>query len=94
MTGSNDKKPDCYGVLDIVFPVDPDDGLRQTPAGCFDCRRKTECLKTALAGKDGLKAEDERVDRAFDSGMIGFFERWSRKKVIHKKRKMGDQLKK
>ncbi len=94
MTESNSTPPDCYGVLDIVFPIDEDDGLRHTPTTCFDCRYKTECLRTAMAGKDGLKAEDEHVDRAFESGMIGFFERWSRKKRIHKKRKMGDKPKK
>jgi hypothetical protein len=35
-----------------------------------------------LKGKAGLKVQEEHVDRSYDSGMIGFVERWSKKKAI------------
>jgi len=35
--------------------------------------------------KEGLKVKEEMVDRAYNSGMIGFFKRWSDKKDFHRK---------
>ena len=38
--------PDCFGILDKVFPM-TDMGLRQTPNSCYDrCSviMKTKCL--------------------------------------------------
>ncbi|QTA93525.1 hypothetical protein [Desulfonema magnum] len=80
------KYPSCFGVLDIVFPKGEDD-LRHTPEDCLACEHKTECLKTAMGRSDGLKVREEVIDRAYDSGMISFLERWSKKKVIHRKKK-------
>jgi hypothetical protein len=37
---------------------------------------------TALRSLEGLKLEEERVDRAYEYGFIGKLERWSRKKLI------------
>jgi hypothetical protein len=55
-------------------------GLRQTPESCMPCCYKTECLRKAMADKGGITVREEMVDRAYASGMVGFFERWSRKK--------------
>lgn len=81
--------PSCFGNLDIVFPKRPD-GLRHSADKCFKCSHKTECLKTAMEGKAGLKLKEELVDKAYDSGGIGFFERWVRKKDIKTKIKKGE----
>jgi hypothetical protein len=81
-----DKPPDCFANLGIVFPMGKD-GLRNTPQKCLACRFKTECLKTAIQGRDGLKVREEQIDRAYRSGMIGFFARWSKKKVIERQKK-------
>lgn len=91
MTG--EQYPDCYGILDKVFPMDEHSGLRITPTECFACTHKTQCLKTALHAKDGLKAKEELVDRAFESGMLGFIQRWSQKKEIHRQMKEKAQRK-
>ncbi len=82
MQESEDKLPSCFGNLDIVFPKSTD-GLRHTPKTCFSCPEKTLCLKRAMAGKKGLQVKEEVTDRAYESGSIGFFERWSQKKKIH-----------
>lgn len=36
-----------------------------------------------MAEKGGLTVREEIVDRAYASGMVGFFERWSRKKALN-----------
>jgi len=79
---------DCFGKLEIVFPLG-DDGLRHTPAPCLECPYKTECLRTGLKGSAGLKVHEEHVDRSYDSGMISFVERWSRKKAIDRQKNSG-----
>ena len=88
MTQSENKIHDCFGKLEIVFPLG-DDGLRHTPALCLECRHKTECLRTGLQGKAGLAVQEEHVDRSYDSGMISFMERWSRKKAIDRRKNSG-----
>jgi len=35
----------------------------------------------------GLDAREEVVDRAYTSGVIGFLERWSRKKDLKRRKK-------
>ena len=82
MLQDKDKLPSCFGVLDSVFPR-ADNGLRTTPESCFECLHKTDCLRAAITGKDGGRLKEELVDRAYESGLIGFFERWSRKKNLH-----------
>lgn len=76
--------PQCFGALDSVFPKKEND-LRITPPDCFACSHKTECLKSAMQGQGGLKVKDEFVDRAYQSGIIGFLERWSKKKDIDRR---------
>mmetsp|Transcript_998 Transcript_998/g.755 ORF Transcript_998/g.755 Transcript_998/m.755 type:complete len:89 (+) Transcript_998:449-715(+) len=80
----NNSKPDCYGKLENVFPLG-DDGLRYTPESCFACSYRIECMRKAtMTGEGRLKIREEIIDRAYQSGMIGFFERWSKKKAVHK----------
>lgn len=79
-------KPQCYGLLDTVFPLQSD-GLRVTPEACLRCVRKTECLRAAMAHRNGLRVREEMLDRAYRGGVIGFFQRWSQKKNIHRLKK-------
>ena len=82
-----DKKyPNCFGELEKVFPKTKD-GLRSTPEACLECLHKTACLRSAMKGADGVKVREEIVDRAYDSGMMSFVERWSKKKDLKRKLK-------
>ncbi len=83
----------CFGDLDIVFPMG-EDGLRTSPEKCLSCALKTECLRKAMTKKNGLKMREEYVDRAYDSGMMGFFQRWSRKKHLQGKLRKKEQSEK
>ena len=78
--------PSCFGHLDTVFPMGKD-GLRLTPERCFKCEEKTGCLRTAMAGAKGLDVKEEAVERAKRSGVIGFMERWSKKKSLRQRKK-------
>ena len=86
MIDTEEKLPYCYGKLEEVFPKGAD-GLRHVPESCLVCLYKTRCLRSAMDGAEGITVKEERVDQAYDSGMIGFFDRWSRKKALNKKRK-------
>ncbi len=76
--------PICFSVLETVFPMGGD-GLRVSPEECQMCLRKTECLQSAMAGSGGSEVREEILDRAYSSGAVGFFERWSRKKALHRR---------
>ena len=76
----NFKKP-CFGQLETVFPLQ-EDGLRESPVECLDCPDKTSCLRAAISGSQGPTLAEERVDRAYQAGVMGFFERWSKKKSL------------
>ncbi len=78
------KYPSCFGILDSVFPTGSD-GSRNTPGACLACLHKTECLRSAMEGSGGLKVREELIDRAYESGMIGFLERWSKKKDLRRR---------
>ncbi len=83
----NEKKdrPECFGQLDQVFPM-THSGLRQTPKKCFeDCSLKTDCLRRAMTTPSATQVEDEIIERRSKAGAINFFERWSRKKQVHRK---------
>ena len=81
------ERPECFKNLEKVFPM-TDTGLRQTPDDCFYyCPYKTECLREALASSRGDTVEEEIIDRRAESGAIGFFERWSRRKKLYNKKK-------
>jgi hypothetical protein len=88
MTQPEDILPDCYGKIEIVFPMG-NDGLRHTPAPCLECAFKTECLRAGLQGKAGLKIHEEHLDRSYHSGTISFVERWSRKKTLERLKEKG-----
>ena len=78
--------PECFGNLKKVFPMGKD-GLRHTPQECLACLHKTHCLRAAIQGRDGLAVKEEHLERSYNSGAVGFFERWSKKKEIHRRKK-------
>lgn len=86
MNRKGDTQTDCYGVLDRVFPMG-EDGLRHSPETCLACNKKTECLRAAIGRTGGVELEEERVDRAYESGSIRFFERWAKKKSLYHRRR-------
>jgi len=88
---NNESLPQCYGHLDTVFPKMPD-GFRSSPEPCMVCVHKTQCLRTAIQyDPHALNAKNEMVDRAYESGIIGFWNRWSQKKKIHNQIKIVTQ---
>jgi hypothetical protein len=93
MTQRKKEYPYCFGKLDIVFPLGKDE-LRHTPESCMVCFCKTECLREAVKGPEGIQVHEERVERAYNSGTISFFERWSRKKTIAREKQNGEKKKK
>ncbi|MCP4023467.1 MAG: hypothetical protein GY729_16600 [Desulfobacteraceae bacterium] len=83
--GKKNDIPDCFGDLEKVFPM-TQKGLRETPDDCFyHCPVKTKCLQKAMATKDGVKVEEEIIERSTRAGVMNFFERWSRKKQVSRK---------
>jgi uncharacterized membrane protein YdjX (TVP38/TMEM64 family) len=80
--------PECFARLEKVFPMGCD-GLRQTPAECLDCDIKTECLRAAVTGEQGLAVQEERLKRAYQAGSVGFLERWAQQKALERCRKKG-----
>ncbi len=78
------KYPQCFGILDVVFPKG-EKGLRESPGKCTPCLLKVACLRSALEGTEGLLVQEEAVDRAYSSGMISFWERWSKKKIFRRR---------
>jgi len=86
----HDKKPpsECFARLEKVFPIGSD-GLRHTPAECLDCDIKTECLRAAVAGEEGLAVHEERLKRAYQAGNVGFVERWAQQKTLQRRKKRG-----
>jgi len=90
MTERKTEHPYCFGKLDNVFPL-AKDGLRHTPESCMVCFCKTECLRAAVKGPEGIKVEKERVKRAYGSGTIGFIERWSRIKALTRQKRYDDE---
>jgi hypothetical protein len=83
---SHEERPYCFSNLESVFPMGPD-GLRETPESCLVCYCKTECLRAALQSTEAVAVREEKVDRAYEAGMMGFFERWSRRKALHRRRR-------
>ncbi len=78
--------PDCFGNLEVVFPMG-NMGLRETPDKCmYSCNHKTLCLRTAMRGLKGIEMKEELVERREKAGVIGFFERWSKKKALYKEK--------
>jgi hypothetical protein len=82
---SDKETPYCFGKLETVFPKG-EDGLRHTPESCLVCIYKTDCLRSAMQQCDGVAVREEKLQREYDAGLVGFFERWSRKKALHLRR--------
>jgi hypothetical protein len=80
--------PACFGDLKKVFPRRAD-GLRVTPIECMQCVHKTKCLRMAMGKRHGLTVREEMLERAYRGGMVGFFQRWSQKKNLHRMKKKG-----
>lgn len=76
-TGLDGRK--CFGVLEIVFPSG-ESGMREVPPECMGCGQKVACMKAALASEEGIRFREDRLERSEKSGMMGWLERWSRKK--------------
>jgi hypothetical protein len=45
-----------------------------------------------MGGADGVKVREEIVDRAYDSGMMSFVERWSKKKDLKRRLNKGPKV--
>jgi hypothetical protein len=43
-----------------------------------------------MADRGGVIVREEMVDRAYASGRVGFFERWSRKKALRMQQQKKD----
>lgn len=78
--------PECFASIETVFPMGPD-GLRQTPPECLACDVKTECLRSALNGREGVVVHEERLARSYQAGHVGFLERWAHQKEIEQRKK-------
>ncbi|MEW6673175.1 MAG: hypothetical protein AB1427_15855 [Thermodesulfobacteriota bacterium] len=86
MKNDDPEHPACFGILEQVFPKGAD-GLRQSPERCMNCGLKVDCLREAVSGSDGDRVREEVIDRAYRTGVISFFERWSKKKYFRSKLK-------
>jgi hypothetical protein len=86
MSEEDTKRRECYGELEKVFPL-REDGFRVSPIECLQCVDKTQCLKRAMGEASGYSVREEMIDRAYRGGVIGFFQRWSQKKTIHRMKK-------
>ena len=75
--------PDCFGQLDTVFPVG-EGGIRSSPPECMKCPFAKSCLQAAMRSPEGLELQEEKVDQAYEYGLIGKLEHWSRKKLIRR----------
>jgi len=86
--------PDCFSDIDMVFPMTKN-GLRMSPETCLSCEHKTSCLREALHNSQaGVDIKHEHIDRAYRSRMIGFWDRWSRKKTLNRLAQRGKRRRK
>ena len=83
---SESPRPDCFGVLEKVFPRSKQ-GLREVQEQCWNCGERVECLRAAVSGQgQRVLAEDNaRRDNDILGGVGGFLSRWSRLKSESKK---------
>ena len=81
MVDNKTDPPECFGQLDTVFPV-AEEGIRTSPLECMRCSHAKSCLQAAMRSPGGLKLQEEKVDQAYEHGLIGKLDRWSRKKLI------------
>jgi hypothetical protein len=89
MDTNSQRLPECFARLETVFPLG-EDGLRHTPPACLGCAVKTECLRAAVQGRQGLAVHEERLARAYQAGQVGFLKRWAQQKGLERqKEKVG-----
>lgn len=50
----------------------------------MQCAVKTDCLRAAMDKPSALVVQEEMIDRAYQGGVIGALQRWSRKKIIQR----------
>lgn len=75
-----DNQPECFGVLETVFPLGGD-GLREISAQCWDCVHRVDCLRDAVSkGEQAEVIQEEVASRSDGDGLGGFVRRWSRLK--------------
>jgi len=84
----HESRPECFGRLERVFPIGPE-GLRESPPECLRCDCKTECLRRAVTGEQGVPVHAERLERAYRAGNVGFLERWARQKNLSNQKPKG-----
>ena len=78
-------KPECFGVMDKVFPMGPD-GLRNTPEGCQKCPEKVACLRAALATPAGAEVNRGGVGPPTPANrMVKGLRRWSALKAARQR---------
>jgi len=53
----------------------------------MECAHKTDCLRQAMQSQAGIGVREDAVDRAYESGSLGFLERWAKKKALQQRRK-------
>ena len=76
--------PDCFGLLEIVFPLGPDD-LRHVNSDCLGCKKVKACLKAASESQAGVEMRASRFEamkRGSGQGLKGFLDRWSELKTM------------
>lgn len=78
-----EKRPDCFGILDRVFPVG-DSGIREVTQKCMECPYRIECLRSALDTEEGIKMREEIMERVPVSSVGDWIKRWSEKKMLSK----------
>lgn len=81
MSDKQTDPPECFGQLETVFPMG-EEGIRTSPPECMKCPFAKSCLQAAMRGPEGLRLQEERVDQAYECGLIGKLDRWSKKKLI------------
>jgi uncharacterized membrane protein YdjX (TVP38/TMEM64 family) len=77
--------PECFARLESVFPMGSD-GLRHPPAECLGCDSKTECLRAAVSGEEGITVHEEQLKRAYQAGGVGFLKRWAKQKALDRRK--------
>jgi len=79
------ERPDCFGILDEVFPMG-EEGIREVRERCIDCPFRVECLREAIQTEEGLKMREEMMERMPVKGVGDWVRRWSEKKMLYKMR--------
>ncbi len=77
-----EQKPDCFGILDKVFPIS-ESGIREVKSKCIECPFRIECLKSALDSEEGIKMKEEMLKRHPVHGVGDWIKRWSEKKMLN-----------